>query len=127
MNLKNFLLYMIFATLLCWFGFFMIIQSINPNEAGVLAFLLFYLILGLSIMGTLTILGFLFRKLFYKDRLAFDHVIVSFRQAILLSLVIVISLYLQAHGLLTWWNAVLLILALSLLELFYLNYYSNKK
>lgn len=127
MNLKKFLLYMIFATLLCWFGFFMIIQSINPQEAGVLAFLLFYLILGLSIIGTLTIFGFLLRKLFYKDRLAFDHVIISFRQAVWLSLVVVISLYLQAHGLLTWWNAILLILALSLLELFYLNYYSAKK
>jgi hypothetical protein len=126
MDLKKFLLSMSLATLLCWFGFLMVILSISPNEIGVLTFLLFYLILGLAIIGTLTIFGFLVRKFFNKNELAFEHIIISFRQAIWLSLILVISLYLQSQQLLAWWNAILLILGLGLIEFFYLGYNDNK-
>jgi len=126
MDLKKFLLYMSLATLLCWFGFLMVIFSISPNEIGTLTFLLFYLILGLAVMGTLTIIGFLIRKIFNKKELAFEHVLVSFRQAIWLSLILIISLYLQSKQLLAWWNAVLLILGLGLIEFFYLGHNEQK-
>ncbi len=126
MNLKKFLLSMSFASLLCWFGFLMIIISISPREIGTLTFLLFYLILALAVTGTLTVVGFLIRKVVNKHELAFEHVIVSFRQAIWLSLILVISLYLQSKQLLTWWNEVLLILGLALIEFFYLGYNSQK-
>lgn len=126
MDLKKFLLSMSFATLLCWFGFSIVIISISPNEIGPLTFLLFYLILALAVIGTLTIFGFLIRKFFNKNELAFEHVIVSFRQAIWLSLILIISLYLQSKQLLAWWNAVLLILGLGLIEFFYLGYYDQK-
>lgn len=126
MDLKKFLLSMGFATALCWFGFFMVILFISPQEIGSLTFLLFYLILGLATVGTLTILGFLVRKLFNKNELAFEHVIVSFRQAIWMGLILIISLYLQSKQLLTWWNAVLLILSLGLIEFFYLGYKDQK-
>jgi hypothetical protein len=121
MDLKKFLLSMSLATLLCWFGFFMVLIFISPQEITSLTFLLFYLILGLAVMGTFTIFGFLIRKLFNKNELAFEHVIVSFRQAIWLSLILIISLYLQSKQLLAWWNAILLILGLGLIEFFYLS------
>ena len=126
MNLKKFLLSMSFATLLCWFGFLTVILSISPNEIGPLTFLLFYLILALAVIGTLTIIGFLIRKLFNKNELAFEHVIISFRQAIWLSLILIISLYLQSKQLLAWWNAILLILGLGLIEFFYLGHNDQK-
>ena len=126
MDLKKFLLSMSFATLLCWFGFLTVIISISPNEIGPLTFLLFYLILALAVIGTLTIIGFLIRKLFNKNELAFEHVIVSFRQAIWLSLILIISLYLQSKQLLAWWNAILLILGLGLIEFFYLGHNDQK-
>jgi len=110
-----------FATSLCWFGFLMVLIFISPQEIGILTFLLFYLILGLAVTGTLTILGFLIRKLINKNELAFEHVKVSFRQAVWLSLILIVSLYLQSQQLLTWWNAVLLILSLGLIEFFYLG------
>jgi hypothetical protein len=122
MDLKKFLLSMTFATLLCWFGFFMVILFISPQEIGFLTFLLFYLILALAVIGTLTILGFLLRKLFNRKELAFEHIIVSFRQAIWLSLILIISLYLQSQQLLAWWNAILLVLGLGLIEFFYLGH-----
>lgn len=121
MDLKKFLLSMSIATLLCWFGFFMVLVFISPQEIGSLTFLLFYLILALAVTGTLTIIGFLLRKLFNRSELAFEHVKVSFRQAIWLSLILIISLYLQSKQLLAWWNAILLVLGLGLIEFFYLG------
>ena len=122
MNLKSFLLFMTIGTLLSWFGWFMILFFIDPSEAGILAFLLFYLTLLISVLGTATVLGFFARKMSLKQELAFEHVIVSFRQGLWISVVVTVSLYLQSKELLTWWNAVLLILALGLIEFFCLNY-----
>ena len=110
-----------FATSLCWFGFLMVLIFISPQEIGILTFLLFYLILALAVTGTLTIVGFLVRKLFNKNELAFEHITVSFRQALWLSLILIISLYLQSKELLAWWNAILLVLGLGLIEFFYLG------
>lgn len=112
---------MSFITLLCWFGFFMVLIFISPQEIGPLTFLLFYLILGLAVTGTLTIIGFLIRKLINRSELAFEHVKISFRQAVWIGLVLIVSLYLQSKQLLTWWNALLLVLGLSLIEFFYIG------
>ncbi len=127
MNLSKFLVYMIIATLIAWVGFFMLISLVNSNESGKLTFLIFYLILGLATLGTFTVIGFWLRKIFTKNELSFYNVIVSFRQGLWLSLVLVISLYLQSKGLLNWINAILFILALSLIEFFCLNYEDNSK
>jgi len=127
MNLSKFLVYMIFASLIAWIGFFMLISLVNPGESGKLTFLIFYLILGLACLGTFTVIGFWFRKIFGKNELSFYNVIVSFRQGLWLSLILVISLYLQSKGLLNWINAILFILALSLIEFFCLNYEDNSK
>ncbi|MCD4705134.1 hypothetical protein K8R66_03600 [bacterium] len=118
---------MSFATLLSWFGFLMVIFFTNPAEAGILSFAIFYLILALAVIGTFTILGFLIRRLFSKEELAFPHVIISFRQALWLALVLDISLYLQSISLFNWLNAILIILVLGLIEFFCLNYQAEGK
>lgn len=122
MNLKSFLLFMMIGTGIAWFGWFMILFFINPSEAGVLAFLLFYVTLGISVLGTATVIGFFARRATLKKELAFEHVILSFRQGLWLAIVITVSLYLQSKELLTWWNAILLIIVLGLIEFFCLNY-----
>ncbi len=125
MNLSKFIVYMAFATILCWVGFFMILLFMSPAESGKLTFLLFYLILGMSALGTFTIFGFWIRRIFSANELSFYNVIVSFRQGLWLSMVLTVSLYLQSKGLLNWINAVLFILSLSLIEFFCLNYQDN--
>ncbi len=127
MNLKNFLLYMLFATVLSWIGFLVVVFLVNPYEIGILSLIVFYLVLALAIIGTFTILGFLWRRLFSKEELAFYHVIVSFRQALWLALVLNINLYLQSLGLFSWLNAILIILVLALIEFFCLNYQTENK
>ena len=76
----------------------------------------FYLALFLSLVGSLTLLGFTWRYFRRQDEVLFRQISVSFRQAVWLSVIVIISLFLQVNGLLTWWNLLLLILTLSLLE-----------
>lgn len=71
-------------------------------------------------MGTLSLIGFFIRFIFLKKTVLFRHIGISLRQAIMFSVLIVVSLMLQANKLFTWWNAILLILSLTLMEFFFL-------
>lgn len=108
---------MIFATIIAWFGFFIIINTFDPFTGNIIAFILFYLSLFLSILGTFSLLGFWFRKLWNKKRGIMRVMVTeSFRQAIIISGVLVVALLLQATRILTWWNMLLLIILASFLE-----------
>lgn len=113
---------MALATLVCWGAWVVVINNIDPTETGFLGFDFFYFSLFLAITGTLSVIGFFVRKLVLKEELAFRHVAVSFRQGILFAILIVGSLVLQSHKLLTWWNIILFILALTVLEFFFISF-----
>lgn len=121
MNLQKFIIFMIIGSLLSLFGFLMVLNFINPKEAGFFLLLLFYLSLGLFSLGFFTVLGFFIRKFKSNKEMAFNQVIISFRQSLWISLVLVVSLFLQSKGLLNWVNEILLILALGFIEFFCLN------
>lgn len=121
MTLRKYLLLMTLGTLVSWFGFGMVVTYLNPDIAGTLGFLFFYLSLFLSVTGTLTILGFGWRYVRHRDEVLFRHVSISFRQGALLGLMVVASLFLESKSLLTWWNLGLLIVGLTLLEFFWLS------
>lgn len=108
---------MILATIIAWLGFFIIINTFDPYDNNIVAFILFYLALFLSVLGTLSLLGFWFRKFWNKKRGIMRVMVTeSFRQAIIFSSVLVIALLLQSGRILTWWNMLLLIALASFLE-----------
>jgi len=109
---------MLVATLFCWTSFLIIVYSVDPFSAPPLGFALFYLSLFFSLVGTLSILGFLFRYLFNKNQFVSQQVVTSFRQSILFSILVVIALYLQSKGLVTWWNLLILVALLAVVEVF---------
>ncbi|MFZ5391268.1 MAG: hypothetical protein ACOZAJ_03275 [Patescibacteria group bacterium] len=116
MKLKHYLFWMSLGTLVSWGAFLLVINYLNPEVAGSLGLAFFYLALFLSLAGSLTLLGFTWRYFRRRDEALFRHISVSFRQAVWLSLIVIVSLFLQVNGLLTWWNLLLLIATLSLLE-----------
>ncbi len=100
----------------------MVLFRVNPLEASIAGFLMFYLSLLFASLGSLALLGLLVRRIFKKGELAYRHVVISFRQAVFFSILIVGLLFLQSFRLLTWWNMVLLIFALTVLEFFFISY-----
>lgn len=109
------------STLLCWLTWGAVLLYVNPEEAGILGFFLFYLAFLLSLIGSLALLGFLIRIKFSQDP-TFKKVNISFRQAIWFSILIIFFLSLKGQELLRWWNVLLFILFLALLELFFMTY-----
>ncbi len=117
---------MAISTTLCWFGVFSIINIVDPSEGGLLGLLLFYAALCLALIGTFSVLGMLFRAALRRHEAVSRHVAVSFRQSLLLTVLVLGSLILQSRALLTWWNLLLFGGTLTLLEFFLISFRSNR-
>jgi hypothetical protein len=121
MSLKYYLIIMSVATLVCWVAWLMVLYYINPTEAGVVGFLIFYSSFALAVLGTFSLLGFFGRVWFSKEQIIFRHLGVAFRQAVWFAILLAVSLILQSQGLLTWWNGLLLITFLTIVEFMFLS------
>ncbi|MFZ5364562.1 MAG: hypothetical protein ACOZAG_03725 [Patescibacteria group bacterium] len=122
MTLKQYLILMTISAIFCWIIWGFVLYSVDPTTAGVLGFIFFYLSLFLSLVGTLSVLGLLLRMKFGNEELVFKTVTVSFRQATLLGLIVIGGLILKSQKILTWWNIIFLVLALVIIEFFYISY-----
>jgi len=121
MTLRKYLILMGMASLVCWLAFLLVIFYMNPITTGPLAVVFFYSSLFLSLVGSFAIIGFALRRKFLQGELIFRQVAVTFRQAFLFGLLVVASLWMQKFKMLTWYNSVLLILAVAVLEFFFLS------
>ena len=123
MQLKTYNFSMLGATLLAWLGFFLVINSFDPQQGNILVFVFVYFSLFLSILGTLALLGVFLRKIWQRKReLSSTIVSESFRQAFIFAAVLIIALILQVADLLNWWNILLLIIFATLLEFIILSF-----
>jgi hypothetical protein len=110
------------SAVFCWVIWVLVLYLIDPTATGILGFTFFYLSLFLAMTSSLSVLGLLFRIKFSKEEVIFKIVTISFRQAMMLSFLVIGSLFLKSKNLLTWWNIVFLILALIILEFFFISY-----
>ena len=110
MNLRQYIITMMFATFLCWVAWGFVIVNVDPFAASVLSFVFFYVSFLLALIGTVSLVIFFVYRLFGSHEIPlFRYVQISFRQAFLLSLSLMGLLYLQGRGLLNIWNALILI------------------
>jgi len=108
---------MILATLLCWAAFLIVLYNVDPFSTVGLGLVLFYLSLLFTLIGTLSLVAFIIRYIFNKNQFITQQVIASFRQAILFSVLVVVALYLQSKELIAWWNLLILIVLLVVVEI----------
>ncbi|MEY4745372.1 MAG: hypothetical protein RL272_1317 [Candidatus Parcubacteria bacterium] len=122
MTLRQYLLLMAVGTALAWTAVGLVVGTVDPTDTQPMVFGVFYASLFLALTGTLSVIGFLLRAALLKRQFVVSrHVAVSFRQAVLLALLIVVSLLLQSKSLLTWWNALLIVAAITVLEFFFIS------
>ncbi len=112
---------MITATLACYLALGLVVVYLNPYTSGSLAIVFFYLSLFLSVVGTFAVVGFLIRSKFLQHELVYRQVAITFRQAVWLGILTVVTLWLQSRSLLTWYNLLFLILFLTVFEFFLLS------
>jgi len=117
MGLRSYLILMAIGTILCWVVWFLIIGNINPDQAGIIGLILFYLSLFLSLTGTISVVGFLIRKKIDKnDTVVFHHVRHTFRQGLLLSCLIISALILLQCKILNWLTGMLVVVLFLIIE-----------
>lgn len=122
MTLKQYLILMTIGTIICWLTWLLLIFSVSPADAGLTGLLFFYFSLGLAILGTFSVLGFIIKRSVIKnDDAVFRHVKKTFRQGMLVSLYLIILLVLQSQNLLSWWNALILVMIFIIIEFAYLS------
>ncbi len=117
MTFRSYLLAMAASTLVAWIAWFAILFTIDPAQAGIMGFVLFYVTLGTGLLGALTLLGLVYRvKIAAHTNIRIREVRIAFRHAILLSFVAVSSLALSAQELLHWWVLIVLIAVVVAIE-----------
>lgn len=120
MSLKQLLIIVLSATAIFWLSWLFILLEVDPAGSWI-GLLFFYLSLFFSLLGTLFIFFTLLRRYTKKDELEQQIVSASFRQSVFFALTIIGVLFLQSKRFLTWWNIIILILAVTLLEYLFLS------
>ncbi len=119
MTHNKYILILTVAALIGWLAFYLVINKLDPFASTGLALAMFFISLFFALTSTFTIIGYYFRVWFNKNEIYYDHINVSMRQGILLTLITLGCLLFQLLSVLTWWSGLLLILSISMIE-FYL-------
>ncbi len=98
-----------------------VIAYIDPRSSGLLGVALFYLVIFFVLSGMFNLLLLFLRRKFLGNEVAVTSVGLSFRQGILLAISVVGILILQSVRMLIWWDALLVIGGVFLIELFFLS------
>ena len=124
MNLSIYLAGLVLTTLLASACLAAILIYFNPNSSDLLIFILFYLSLFISSTGVFTLSGLIIRWFSQRKTLRLRSSInkiinqleISFRQGLLLSVILIAVLILQSQRALTWWYLIILVGLVGLIE-----------
>ncbi len=122
MNISAYLMGLVLVVFLASACLAAILVYFNPSSSGVHIFTLFYLSLFTSTTGVFTLIGFLIRQFSRKKRFsmpegqAIRNLEISFRQGLLLSVILIALLALQSQRILSWWHIVALVGLVGLAE-----------
>lgn len=122
MNLSVLLAGLVLATLLAGACLAAILIYFDPTVSGPLVFILFYLSLLITSTGIFTLIGLFIRRISQKRRFpllpsrAIRQLEVSFRQGLLLAVILVAALILQSQRILAWWHLIVLVGLVGLAE-----------
>lgn len=114
---KQQVLFLLFSTILAAFSLGSILDFTDPATASPLTFIFLYASLFLMALGAFTVLGLALRQWLWPG-LYVVNLSSSFRQAMLVAILVVVSFILLSKRLLFWWVEGSLILFLAFIEAF---------
>ncbi len=122
MTVRLFLVGALIIAAASWGIWWLIINWINPQEAGWAGYALFFLSIFLAVAATCVLLGYGVRRAVQPHQMAAYRVKPSLRQGIMLGLFLDILLLLQLQRLLRWWLTIILVVLFLSVELLFLTY-----
>lgn len=129
MTYKKYIYWIAAVAVVGWMSMFLVVSKLDPcTGPGDLFFcaatsassvILFFLSLFFALTATFSLFGFGIRIWLHKYEIYLDHLNVSIRQGIMLSLCALGCLGLLLLNALTWWSGFLLLAIIILLELYF--------
>lgn len=109
------------ATVVSWTSFVLVFIRMNPYITTATALITFMITLFLALTGTFTLIGFYVRLWWLKNSLYYHSINTAFRQGALLSLMVCAMLGLQAFRALNWWDGLIVIIIVTIIEFSFLS------
>jgi len=107
------------ATFISWASWLVVVYKLSPFSQQLLALGLFYSSLFVALIGTFTLIFYALRVWANKKEIYNAHLNTSLRQGGLLSAMVVIGLGFQRLRVLTWWDGILLLAIVLLIEFYF--------
>jgi hypothetical protein len=121
MSFKWYAILMGLGTGLAWMAWIIILQTMNPDEAGILGLIFFFTTLFLALVGTISMLGLLYRiGIRKRTDMVMREVRVAFRHALLLSSLSIMALWFSSQDWLRWYVLVSFLLVVVAIEYVFL-------
>ena len=121
MTLKAYIWGIRIVTLFSLIAFVSVVKLVDPDSSGVAGKILFYLSLFFVLSGFFNLFLVWLRKRTINQENAFSAVGLSFRQGILLALFAIGLLILQSFRVLIWWDGLLLLAGIFIIELYFVS------
>lgn len=121
MTLKSYIWGMRIVTLFSIIGLVSVVYLVDPEASGPVGKVLFYLVLFFTLSGIFNLFLMWLRRRMITSETAFANVGLSLRQGMLLALLAIGLLLLQSFRVLVWWDGLLLLAGIFLVELYFLS------
>ena len=118
---RNYILAVLTASLMCWISFVLVLYQMSPFSQPFLALGLFYASLFVALSGTFSMVFYGLRRWANKNEIHNRHLNASIRQGILVSVMLVVGLGFQRLKILTWWDGLLLLGIVLMIEFWFMN------
>jgi len=121
MSHTHYIIGILLAGILSLIGWFLVLFRLDPFSSTNIALILFFVSLFFALASFFTVMGYYLRVFFNKNEIYYAHILISLREGILFGFFVCIALIFQILRVLTWWNLLLLFLAIMLLEVYFLS------
>ncbi len=121
MSLRSYIWGMRLVTLFSIVALILVINYVDPDSSGFVGKALFYLILFFVLSGFLNLFLLAARKKMIDEETAIANASLSFRQGALMAGLFIGLLILQSFRILVWWDGLLVLAGVFLIELYFLS------
>lgn len=109
------------AGLASWGSWVMVLLQVSPFRQKSLALPVFYISLFIALAATFSLVFYGLRRWVSQKEIHNSHLNISLRQGVLISTMLVIGLGFQRLKILTWWDALLLLAIILMIEFYFMS------
>ncbi len=118
---NTYIIAILIASFFSWASFIVVINKLSPFSQPALSMSLFYSSLFIALAGTFALAFYFLRVWSNKKEIYNVHLNTSLRQGVLLSVVVVVGLAFQRLRVLTWWDGLLILAIVLLIEFYFMS------